>query len=112
MSRTLIKGGSVITMDPAIADLPRGDVLIEDGRIAAVAPSLSSDDAKVIDAAGMIVIPGLINAHVHTWQSALRGIAADWTVAKYMQSMHRGLAGHYRPDDVYIANLMGALNQL
>jgi len=112
MSRKLIKGGSVVTMDPAIKDLPRGDILIENDRIAAVAPSLSADSAEVIDAAGMIVIPGLINAHVHTWQSALRGVAADWTVAKYMQSMHRGLAGHYRPEDVYIANLMGALNQL
>jgi len=112
MSRILIKGGSVITMDPTIKDLPRGDVLVEDGRIAAVRPSIAADDAEVIDASRMIVLPGLVNAHVHTWQSALRGVAADWTVAKYMQSMHRGLAGHYRPDDLYIANLMGALNQL
>lgn len=112
MARILIKGGSVVTMDPAIKDLPRGDVLIENGRIAAVGPSISADDAEIIDAAHMIVLPGLVNAHVHTWQSALRGVAADWTVAKYMQSMHRGLAGHYQPDDLYIANLMGALNQL
>ncbi|MEI7805664.1 MAG: amidohydrolase family protein [Hyphomicrobiales bacterium] len=112
MSRILIKGGSIISMDAGIKDLPRGDVLVENGRIAAVAPSLSADNAEIIDASGMIVLPGLINAHVHTWQSALRGIAGDWTVAKYMQSMHGGLAGHYRPDDIYIANLMGALNQL
>lgn len=112
MGRILIKGGSIISMDPAIKDLPRGDVLVEDGNIAAVAPSLSDASAETIDAAGMIVLPGLINAHVHTWQSALRGIAGDWTVPKYMQAMHGGLAGHYRPEDVYIANLMGALNQL
>ncbi|HXF87360.1 MAG TPA: amidohydrolase family protein [Xanthobacteraceae bacterium] len=111
MGRVLIKGGSIVTMDPAIKDL-RGDVLIEDDRIAAIAPSLDADGAETIDAASMIVLPGLINAHVHTWQSALRGVAADWTVARYMQSMHRGLAGYYRPEDVYIANLMGALNQL
>jgi cytosine/adenosine deaminase-related metal-dependent hydrolase len=112
MSRILIKGGSIISMDPAIKDLPRGDVLVEQDRIAAVAPSLAADGAEAIDAAGMIVLPGLINAHIHTWQSALRGVAGDWTVPKYMQSMHRGLAGHFRPDDVYIGNLMGALNQL
>jgi cytosine/adenosine deaminase-related metal-dependent hydrolase len=112
MSRILIKGGTIISMDASIKDLPRGDVLVENDRIAAVAPSLSADNAEVIDASGMIVLPGLINAHVHTWQSALRGIAGDWTVAKYMQSMHGGLAGHYRPEDIYIANLMGALNQL
>jgi cytosine/adenosine deaminase-related metal-dependent hydrolase len=112
MGRILIKGGSIISMDPQIKDLAGGDVLIEDGKIAAVRPSIAADDAEVIDASAMIVLPGLINAHVHTWQSALRGVAADWTVAKYMQSMHRGLAGCFRPDDLYIANLMGALNQL
>ncbi|MBN9048359.1 MAG: amidohydrolase family protein [Rhizobiales bacterium] len=112
MARILIKGGSIVTMDPAIKDLPRGDILIENGKIAAVRPTIAADGAEVIDAAQMIVLPGLINSHVHTWQSALRGVAADWTVAKYMQSMHRGLAGHFRPEDLYIANLMGALNQL
>jgi cytosine/adenosine deaminase-related metal-dependent hydrolase len=112
MTRTLIKGGIILSMDKAVGDLPRGDVLIENGKIAAVAPSVAADGAEVIDATDMIVLPGLINAHVHTWQSALRGVAADWTVAKYMQSMHRGLAGHFRAEDLYIANLMGALNQL
>ena len=99
-------------MDAAIKDLPQGDVLLENGRIAAIAPMLAADNAEIIDARGMIVLPGLINAHVHTWQSALRGIAGDWTVGKYMQAMHGGLAGHFRPEDVQIANLMGALNAL
>ena len=113
MARILIKGGSVITMDPKVVDLPRGDVLVENDRIAAIAPSLPKPDgAEVIDASDMIVMPGLINAHLHTWQSALRGIAADWTVAKYMQAMHRGLATLFRPEDIYIAHLMGGLNQI
>ena len=112
MQRLLIKGGSIVSMDPAVKDLPQGDVLIENGRIAAIAPRLQADDAEIIDAAGMIVLPGLINAHVHTWQSGLRGIAGDWTVGKYMRAMHGGLAGYFEPDDVYIANLMGALNAL
>lgn len=112
MKRVLIKGGSVISMDAAVKDLPRGDVLIEDDRIAAIAPQLQADDTETIDAAGMIVLPGLINAHVHTWQSGLRGIAGDWTVGKYMKAMHGGLAGHFQADDVYIANLVGALNAL
>src|SRR5262245_28371192 len=113
MARKLIKGGSVVTMDARIGDLAQGDVLIEDDRIAAVAPALPvPDGAEIIDAADTIVMPGLVNAHVHTWQSALRGIAADWTVAKYMEAMHRGLATLFRPDDIYIANLMGALNQI
>ena len=113
MGRILIRGGAVVTMEPGIADLPVGDVLIENDRIAAIAPNIStSDDAQVVDAVDCIVLPGFINAHVHTWQSALRGVAADWTVAKYMAAMHRGLATLFRPEDLYIANLMGALNQI
>ncbi len=113
MSHLFIKGGCVVTMDDRLGDLARGDVLIEDGRIAAMGAGLSAPpDAETIDAGGMIVMPGFVNAHVHTWQSALRGIAGDWTVAQYMQAMHRGLATLYRPQDIYIANLMGALNQI
>src|SRR5205823_9431271 len=77
MGRILITGGAVISMDRRIADLPVGDVLIENDRIAAIAPQIPvPDSAQVIDAADCIVLPGLINAHVHTWQSALRGIVA------------------------------------
>jgi 5-methylthioadenosine/S-adenosylhomocysteine deaminase len=113
MSHLFITGGCVVTMDDRLGDLARGDVLIEDGRIAAIGAELSPPpDVETIDATGMIVMPGLVNAHVHTWQSALRGIAGDWTVAQYMQAMHRGLATLYRPQDIYIANLMGALNQI
>jgi 5-methylthioadenosine/S-adenosylhomocysteine deaminase len=112
MSHLLITGGCVVTMDRA-GDLTTGDVLIEDDKIVAIGASLAaSPGAERIDAAGMIVMPGLVNAHLHTWQSALRGIAGDWTVARYMQAMHRGLATLFRPEDIYIANLMGALNQI
>jgi 5-methylthioadenosine/S-adenosylhomocysteine deaminase len=113
MSHILIKGGSVVTMDANTRDLPQGDVLIENERIAAIGYALdAAKGVEIIDASGMIVMPGLINGHVHTWQSATRGIAADWTVAQYMQAMHRGLATLYKPEDIYIANLMGALNQI
>jgi 5-methylthioadenosine/S-adenosylhomocysteine deaminase len=112
MRRKLIKDAAIISMDPAIGDLRTGDVLIERDRIAAVAPRIAADDADVIDASHMLLLPGLINGHLHTWQTGLRGLAADWTVAEYMQAMHRGLATLFRPEDIYIANLMGALNQI
>src|SRR3954465_8772045 len=112
MKRTLIKGPAIVSMDPAIGDLRAADVLIEDDRIAAVAPTIAADDAEVIDASHMLLLPGLINGHLHTWQTGLRGLAADWTVAEYMQAMHRGLATLFRPEDIYIANLAGALNQI
>jgi cytosine/adenosine deaminase-related metal-dependent hydrolase len=113
MDKLLIKGGSIITMDAGVGDLERGDLLVEDERIAAIAPTIDAPAGyEVIDAAEMIVIPGLVNAHLHTWQSGLRGIAGDWTVPQYMARMHRGLATHFRPEDIRIANLMGALTSM
>jgi 5-methylthioadenosine/S-adenosylhomocysteine deaminase len=112
MNRILLKGGAIVTMDPVIGDLPKGDVLIENDRIAAVATHIAESDAQIIDAVGMLVLPGLINGHLHTWQTALRGLAADWTVAEYMQAMHRGLATVFKPEDIYVGNLAGALNQI
>lgn len=111
MTRTLIRGATVITMDTQ-GVLPRADLLISKDRIEAIAPTLAADDADVIDAAGCIVIPGLINAHMHTWQTALRGVAANWTLPEYFKKMHAGLATVFGPEDLHIATLVGALNQL
>ena len=58
------------------------------------------------------MIPGLINAHMHTWQTALRGYAANWTLPEYFGRMHAGLATLFRPDDIHIATLVGAFNQI
>ena len=110
--KKLIKGGFVVTMDPDLPDLVRGEILVEGDRIAAIGQDLAVEDAEVVDAFNCIVAPGLINAHVHTWQTGLRGIAGDWTVPEYMRAMHRGLATYFRPDDIRIANLVGSLNQL
>jgi len=112
MRRTLIKGAAIVSMDPEVGDLRKGDILIEDDRIAAVAPDLNASDAIEIDGSHRLVLPGLINGHLHTWQTGLRGLASDWTVAGYMQAMHRGLATLFKPEDIHIANLMGALNQI
>src|SRR3981081_4301455 len=62
--RTLLKGGVVLSYDPAVGDFERADVLIEDKKIAAVRPDISAD-AAVIDASQMIVLPGFIDTHHH-----------------------------------------------
>jgi dihydroorotase len=59
----VIKNGRVI--DPASQTDRVADVLIVDGRVAGVAPNLSSPKAEVFDASGMIVAPGFIDMHVH-----------------------------------------------
>jgi 5-methylthioadenosine/S-adenosylhomocysteine deaminase len=112
MARTLIKSGMVVTMDERVPDLRQGDVLVEDGRIAAIAAEIDAADAEVIDAAQCIVMPGLVNAHLHTWQAALRGVAADWTIAEYLHAVHAGIAPRFMPADIFTSTLAGALNQL
>ena len=111
MSQTLIRGATVITMDRQ-GDLPSADILVRDDRIEAIAPRLQADDVEVVDASGCIVIPGLVNAHMHTWQTALRGVASNWTLLEYFKKMHAGLATAFAAEDLFIATRMGALNQL
>jgi cytosine/adenosine deaminase-related metal-dependent hydrolase len=110
--RKLISGGAILTMDPTLGDLERGDLLIDDGRIAAIAPSIDAADAERIDAAGSIVIPGLIDTHRHTWQSALRHRLGDEDFAGYGCAMLRGLGPLYTAEDVRIGTLLGAVAAL
>src|SRR5260370_42176329 len=111
MTKLLLKSGIVVTQDAKLGVLPTGDVLVENGRIAAIAPTLEAD-AETIDCAGHFVLPGLVNAHIHTWQTALRSGAADWTLLEYFRHVHAGLATLFVADDIHIATLPSALNQL
>ncbi|HSF07369.1 MAG TPA: amidohydrolase family protein [Methylomirabilota bacterium] len=113
MTRMLLRNGWVITMDAALGDIAGGDVLIEDDRIAAVGLHLTAEGATVLDATGLIVMPGLVNAHIHTWETGLRGIGADWVSARdYFGTVHGNLAQRYEAQDNYVANLLGALSQI
>jgi 5-methylthioadenosine/S-adenosylhomocysteine deaminase len=112
LMRKLLRGGMVVSLDPAVGDLPQGDVLIEDGRIAAVAATVDAPDAEVVDTTGKIVMPGFVDTHRHTWQTAFRGLGADWTFGQYRAAMHGTLRQHYRPEDVYLGNLLGRIEAL
>jgi cytosine/adenosine deaminase-related metal-dependent hydrolase len=110
--KTLLRGGMVVSLDSAVGDLPQGDVLIVDGRIAAVAAKIDAVDAEVVDAAGKIVMPGFVDTHRHSWQTAFRGFGADWTFDQYRVAMHGTLRPHYQPEDVYLGTLLGRIEAL
>tara|TARA_A100001011_G_scaffold32796_1_gene31480 strand:- start:18539 stop:19888 length:1350 start_codon:yes stop_codon:yes gene_type:complete len=112
MKKILLKGGCLVTMDKTIGQLNIGDLLIENNKITDVAAQINTDDAKIIDAQGMIVMPGIVDSHIHTWQTGIRGIAGDWTMGQYLRGMHANLATGFKPDDIYLGNLAGALTQM
>ncbi|MGK3208694.1 amidohydrolase family protein [Amycolatopsis sp. MEPSY49] len=112
MNRVLLRGARVITMAPHRPDAERADILIAGDTITAVGEGLGETGAEIIDVTGRIIMPGLVNAHLHTWQTALRGVGTDWTLADYLGRMHGAVARHYRPEDMRIGTLAGALDQL
>lgn len=112
MSRVLLRGAQVITMAANRPDAERADVLIDGDTITAVGEALDASGAEIVDVPDRIVLPGLVNAHLHTWQTALRGVGVDWTLADYLGRLHGAVARHYRPEDMRIGTLAGALGQL
>lgn len=112
MKRTLIRNGYIVSMDAAVGDFPAGDLLIVGDRIAEIGRRIEAEADEVIDAGGMIVMPGLINAHLHTWQTGLRSIGGGWTGPDYHRIMHSNIGTRFLPDDNYIGTLLGALEQL
>ncbi|HEY8002549.1 MAG TPA: amidohydrolase family protein [Solirubrobacterales bacterium] len=111
MGRTLLHGGEVLVGDPGLGRVEAADLLIEDGRIAAIGPGLEAD-AERIDAGGRLAIPGFVDTHRHLWQTAMRGICADWTLLDYFLGIRVNAAAVYTPDDVYAGNYVGALEAL
>ena len=110
---TLIRGGYLLTLDPALGDMPDADILIDQDKIVAVGPNLeASPRANVIDARRCIAMPGFVDTHRHTWQTPVRGVLPSCTLDQYFSGMLDNIGVQYRPEDVYIANLMGALEAL
>ncbi|WP_165612398.1 amidohydrolase family protein [Mycolicibacterium porcinum] len=112
MTRILLRGTQVVSLAPNRPDSERVDILIEDDLIAAMGEFLDPAGADVVDLPDRIVIPGLVNAHLHTWQTALRFTGADWTLLEYLAHTHGHVARLYSPGDMHIGTLAGALNQI
>lgn len=119
--RTIIKGGAVLSMDSAVGDFPKADILLEGNKIVEVKPNIDAGDAIVIEAAGMIVMPGFIDTHHHQFETVLRSFLADGILindgkahgkVNYYDYILGKFAPVYRPQDVYINELFGSLSQL
>jgi 5-methylthioadenosine/S-adenosylhomocysteine deaminase len=121
--RYVIRGGSVMSMDPHVGDFAQADVLVEGNKILSVGPNIHAGTADVIDARGRIVMPGFIDTHHHQFETALRSFLADGVLINdgsnspsgsttYYEYILLTFAPVYRPQDVYINELFGGLSQL
>ncbi|WP_431895827.1 amidohydrolase family protein [Nonomuraea sp. bgisy101] len=105
----LIAGTHVVSMDPAVGDVPQADVLVHDGEIIEVGPHAGErapDDVQVIEATGTITLPGFVDTHWHLWNSLLRGTVGDRPGTDYF-TVKRALASHFELDDFYWAARLG-----
>ncbi len=107
----VIHGATVLTMDPGLGDVV-GDVAVQDGRIASVGGLVPDSFGEVVDATGMVLLPGLVDTHRHTWQACLRFAAVGSSLVEYMQGLQQRVAPRFSPEDVYAGNLLGAVTAI
>jgi cytosine/adenosine deaminase-related metal-dependent hydrolase len=107
----LIRRGHVLTMDDQLGDLPVGDVLVRGNTIAKVGAQLADRADEVIDADGMFVLPGLVDTHIHLWQTVLRGLAGDLWKGEYFTHV-LPYRERFRPEDMYAGGYVGGLELL
>src|SRR4030095_295087 len=107
----VIRNATVLTMDPNIADLDRGDVHVRDGALVAGGPRLSTR-ARAIDANGMICMPGIVDTHWHLWTTLFRPfVRADVDAGGYFPVSNR-LGQLMAPEDSYRSVRLGVAEAL
>ena len=79
---TLIKNAHIVTQN-ARREILKGDILLDNGKIAAIGKVTDSADEE-IDAQGDIVMPGLINTHCHVAMATMKAVADDVTFPNFL----------------------------
>lgn len=111
--KILIKGGTVLTFQKDSLICEKLDILVENDKISNIAKHISpTPELEEISANGMIVSPGLIDTHRHLWETAFKGTASNWTLMEYLNGMLGDIAPKMGPLDVYLGNLLGALEAI
>src|SRR5215217_8060280 len=109
----VVRGAHVLTMDPALGDLPRGDVHVRDGVIVAIGTDLAAPGATVLDARDTIALPGFVDTHWHLWTSSLRALIRNDEAPAYGYFAVTPRVGlEYTPEDAYRAVRLGLAEEL
>lgn len=102
----LIKNGTIVTMNSA-REIIEGDIYVEEGTIKAIGASLTYKADKVIDAAGHLVIPGLVQPHIHLCQTLFRGQADDLELLDWLKQKIWPLEAAHDAESIYYSALLG-----
>src|SRR6266852_5413333 len=102
MSWLLMRGGTVLTMNNQW-HVVEGDVLVRDGRIAAIGPNLAGRHDRVVEARGGYVLPGLIQTHIHLCQTLFRGYADDLPLMDWLRTRVWPMEAAHTPDTLRAA---------
>jgi 5-methylthioadenosine/S-adenosylhomocysteine deaminase len=108
----VIRGASVLTMDPSLGDFETGDVHVRDGAIVAIGPRIELTNAQIIEGRGMICMPGFVDTHWHLWTSLFRPfVRADVNALGYFPVSNR-LGQLFTPEDSYRSVMLGIAEAL
>ncbi len=110
----LIQGADVLTMDQKLGELRGADVLIRDGKIAEIGIGINAGDAERIDAAGMILMPGMNDGHRHLWLGLHAGTLVKTDPQKYSgyQRWKMRTMVCMTPEDFHLAGYFGGLQAI
>jgi 5-methylthioadenosine/S-adenosylhomocysteine deaminase len=61
LARILIRTATIVSVDPNVGDLQRGNVLVDGGKIAAISGSIAAEDAEIMDPSNQIANPGFMD---------------------------------------------------
>ncbi len=107
----LIKGGTLVTMNPG-REIVSGDILIEGDKISQMGNIKSDKALRVINAQGMLVIPGLIQSHVHLCQTLFRGMANDLELLDWLNLRVFPLESAHDEESLYYSSMLGCAELL
>lgn len=103
----LFTNATIITMNPQRDIISNGAIAVQENRIVAIdkTPVLLEQyrDDEIIDVAGKLIIPGLIDTHVHLAQALIRGCADDMALIQWLCERVWVLQGNYTHDDGYVS---------
>jgi len=105
----LVRGATVLTLDPEARVLAPGDVLVADGRIRALGRDLvAPEGATILARPGAFVLPGLIQGHVHLGQTFFRGLAEGRRLLPWLRQRIWPLEAAHDDASAYACGLLGA----